>query len=80
MVQTDETLRSIGTQSGMTDQSVEACLKDQAMLDKLAADQKFAADVLKVDGTPTFFINGEKVKGALPFEDMDSKIKSTLKK
>src|SRR5579862_1534028 len=80
VVQTDETLRSIGTQSGMTDQSVEACLKDQAMLDKLAADQKFAADVLKVDGTPTFFINGEKVKGALPFEDMDSKIKSTLKK
>jgi protein-disulfide isomerase len=80
VIQPQETLRSIGNQGGMTDQSVDACLKDQAMLDKLAADQKFAAEVLKVDATPTFFINGEKVRGALPFEDMDLKIKSLLKK
>ncbi|WP_291576773.1 DsbA family protein [Bradyrhizobium sp.] len=80
VIQTQETLRSIGKQGGMTDQSVENCLKDQAMLDKLAADQKFAVDVLKVDATPTFFINGEKVKGAMSFEEMDNKIKTLLKK
>lgn len=80
LLRTDDTLRSIGRQNGMTEQSVAACLRDQAMLDKLSDDQKFAAEVLKVDVTPTFFINGEKVRGAMPFEDMDSKIKSMLKK
>ena len=79
VIQPQETLRSIGNQGGMTDQAVEACLKDQAMLDKLAADQKFAVDVLKVDATPTFFVNGEMLKGALSFEEMDQKIKSLLK-
>ena len=34
------------------------------MLDKIAADQKYAADVLKVDSTPTFFINGRRFIGA----------------
>ena len=39
------------------------------MLDKLAADNKYATDVLKVDSTPTFFINGEKIKGETSFEE-----------
>ncbi|MBC9981858.1 DsbA family protein [Bradyrhizobium campsiandrae] len=62
---TTETLTRIGKQAGLTQQQVEACLKDQALLDKIAADQKYASDVLKVDSTPTFFINGEKIKGCL---------------
>ena len=58
---------------------VETCLKDQALLDKIAADQKFANDVLKVNSTPTFFINGEMVKGETSFEEFDKKIKPLLK-
>ena len=65
---TTETLTRIGKQAGLTQQQVEACLKDQALLDKIAADQKYASDVLKVDSTPTFFINGEKIKGETSFE------------
>src|SRR6266436_7838559 len=61
---TTETLKRIGKQAGLSEQAVETCLKDQALLDKIAADQKFAAEVLKVNSTPTFFINGEMVKGA----------------
>ena len=49
------------------------------LLDKLSADQKFAYDVLKVDATPTFFINGEMLKGSMSFEELDKKIKSLLK-
>ncbi len=45
---TTETLTRIGKQAGLTQQQVEDCLKDQALLDKIAADQKYAADVLKV--------------------------------
>jgi len=79
MKNTAETLTRIGKQAGLTQQQVEDCLKDQALLDKIAADQKFAAEVLKVNSTPTFFINGERLKGAMSFEELDEKIKSLLK-
>jgi protein-disulfide isomerase len=80
MEQTKDTLRLIGKQAGMSEQAVEACEKDQALLDKLSADQKFAFETLKVDATPTFFINGEKLKGAMSFEEIDKKIRSLLKR
>lgn len=76
---TTETLTRIGKQAGLTQQQVEACLKDQALLDKIAADQKYASDVLKVDSTPTFFINGDKIKGEASFEEFAKKINPLLK-
>jgi protein-disulfide isomerase len=76
---TAETLTRIGKQAGLSQEAVEACLKDQALLDKIAADQKYASEVLKVDSTPTFFINGDKIKGEASFEEFDKRIKSLLK-
>jgi protein-disulfide isomerase len=79
MAETKDTLKLIGKQAGLSEQAVETCANDQTLLDKLSADQKFAYKVLKVDATPTFFINGEKLKGAMSFEELDEKIKSLLK-
>jgi protein-disulfide isomerase len=79
MKNTTETLTRIGKQAGLSQQAVENCLKDQALLDKIAADQKYAADVLKVDSTPTFFINGEKIKGEASFAEFEKKINPLLK-
>jgi protein-disulfide isomerase len=79
MKNTTETLTRIGKQAGLSQQGVEDCLKDQALLDKIAADQKYATDVLKVNSTPTFFINGEVIKGEASFDEFDKKIKSMLK-
>lgn len=79
MKNTTETLTRIGKQAGLTQQQVEACLKDQALLDKIAADQKYASDVLKVDSTPTFFINGDKIKGEASFEEFAKRINPLLK-
>jgi protein-disulfide isomerase len=76
---TTETLTRIGKQAGLSQQAVEDCLKDQALLDKIAADQKFASEVLKVNSTPTFFINGEMIKGETSFEEFDKRIKPLLK-
>jgi protein-disulfide isomerase len=76
---TTETLTRIGKQAGLSQQAVEDCLKDQALLDKIAADQKYAADVLKVNSTPSFFINGELIKGDTRFEEFDKRLKSLLK-
>jgi protein-disulfide isomerase len=79
MSDTAEALTRIGKQAGLSQQSVEDCLKDQALLDKISADQKYASDVLKVNSTPTFFINGEVIKGETSFEEFDKRIKSLLK-
>jgi protein-disulfide isomerase len=76
---TTETLTRIGKQAGLSQQQVEDCLKDQALLDKIAADQKYAAEVLKVDSTPTFFVNGDKIKGETSFEEFQKKIDPLLK-
>jgi len=76
---TTETLTRIGKQAGLSQPKVEACLKDQALLDKIVADQKYASEVLKVNSTPTFFVNGEMIKGETSFEEFDKKIKSLLK-
>jgi protein-disulfide isomerase len=78
--QTKDTLKSVGAQAGMDEQAVEACVKDQALLDKLSSDQRFAFDILKVNSTPTFFVNGERLKGAMSFEELDRKIKALLKR
>lgn len=76
---TTETLKRIGKQAGLTEQNVEDCLKDQALLDKIAADQKYAGDVLKVNSTPTFFINGEMLKGETSFDEFAKRITPLLK-
>ena len=76
---TTEALTRIGKQAGLSQSQVESCLKDQALLDKIAADQKYASEVLKVNSTPTFFINGVMIKGETSFEEFDKRIKALLK-
>ncbi len=79
MKNTAESLARIGKQAGLTQEQVEACLKDQSLLDKIAADQKYASEVLKVDSTPTFFVNGEKIKGETSIEEFEKRINPLLK-
>jgi len=79
MKNTTETLSRIGKQAGLSQQAVDDCLKDQSLLDKIVADQKYANEVLKVNSTPTFFINGEMIKGETSFDEFDKRIKSLLK-
>ncbi len=79
VVKTMATLKRIGKQAGTSEHSVETCITDQALFDKLSADEKFAHEVLKVNATPTFFINGERIKGAISFQEFDRQIKQLLK-
>jgi protein-disulfide isomerase len=77
---TTDTLKAVGGKFGMSAEAVEACVKDNALLDKIKADQDFAYDTLKVDATPTFFINGERVKGSMSFEEFEKKLAPLLKR
>lgn len=58
--------------AGFTQESFNACLTDQALLDQVRAVQKRGASEFKVDSTPTFFINGKTYKGALSIEEMSA--------
>lgn len=76
---TTETLTVIGDKFGMDRTAVENCVKDDAMLDKLQADQNFAYRTLKVDATPTFFVNGKQLKGSIAFEELEAKLVPLMK-
>lgn len=72
-------LQKVAKQIGFTDQSFEACLKNQPVLDSIEKVRRRAVDVFKVDSTPTFFINGKRQAGDLPIDDMAKLIESYLK-
>lgn len=79
VAQTKDTLFHVGKMHGMSVQEVETCEKDQTQFDKLNADQQYAAQALRVTSTPTFFINGVRLQGALSFEEFEERIKPLLK-
>jgi len=62
-------LQKVAKQIGFTDQSFDACLKNQPVLDSIEKVRRHAVDVLKVNSTPTFFINGQRQAGDMPIEE-----------
>ncbi len=74
-----ETLFNTVKQAGFTQDSFNACLKDQRIYDAVNA-VKNRGEKLGVDSTPTFFINGKKVSGALTPKDIDAALEPLLKK
>ncbi|MGK2741461.1 DsbA family protein [Tepidicaulis sp. LMO-SS28] len=66
-----EKLKDIAKQGGFTDESFDACLKNEELLDHIRDVQKRAYEQLEVGSTPTFFINGEKLEGAVPFAELE---------
>jgi protein-disulfide isomerase len=74
-----EPLFAIAKQAGFTQQTFDACLRDQKMLDGIEAVRSRGSDKFKVDSTPTFFINGKVYKGALTIDDLTKAIDPLLK-
>ncbi|MBA4782683.1 MAG: DsbA family protein [Rhizobiales bacterium] len=68
----------IAKQLGFTQQSFNECLQNQPLIDGVNAIRKHGVETMKVDATPTFFINGNKVSGALSLEAFDKEIESYL--
>jgi protein-disulfide isomerase len=67
------TFLDIAQKNGLTEAQFEACLKDEAALDKLNARVKAAVDD-GVDSTPTFYVNGVKVENVATLADLDAAI------
>jgi protein-disulfide isomerase len=66
-----EALLSLVKQAGFSQESFEACLKNQQIYDAVNAVRDRAAQKLGVSSTPTFFINGQVQRGAMTVEEFD---------
>jgi len=58
-----EPLKGYAQLAGMTNDEVEACLKNENMLKAVREVQNTATNLYKVQSTPTFFVDDEKVEG-----------------
>ena len=73
-----EALLQIARLAGFSQESFEACLTDQKLLDDVRAVRNRGANDFGVDATPTFFINGNKYSGALTVAEMSAIIDGML--
>jgi protein-disulfide isomerase len=71
-------LAKIARQAGFTDESLRACLGDQALMDKVLTVRGRGNEEFGVNSTPTFFINGKRLAGG-SIEDFDKAIEPLLK-
>jgi protein-disulfide isomerase len=72
-------LLALSKQAGFTEQSFNACLANQQVLDGIESIRQRAIKEFKVQSTPTFFINGTAYPGALSIGDMAKAIDPLLK-
>ena len=72
-------LLAIAKQAGFTQQSFEACINDKELLEKVQQMRNRGKEKFKVEATPTFYINGERVSGAMAIEDLDKALAPLLK-
>jgi protein-disulfide isomerase len=71
-------LFNVVKQAGFTQESFRASLTNQKILDGVNSVKDRGSNEFGVASTPTFFINGKKMSGALSLEDMDKEIEPLL--
>ncbi|MGI9386310.1 MAG: DsbA family protein [Methyloligellaceae bacterium] len=71
-------LLKMAKQAGFTKESFEKCLSDQKLLDGLNWVRNRGNQKFKVSSTPTFFINGELLKGAQTLAAFEKMMKPHL--
>lgn len=75
---TPDALYKVVQDSGLSRAAFDTCLTNQKISDGVIWMKQRGRE-LGVQGTPTFFINGQKVRGALTFEEMQKLIEQHLK-
>lgn len=73
-----EDLKSFARQGGFSEEAFDACMKDQKIFEHVKFNALRGAKTFGVKSTPTFFINGEKIEGALPWDEFETILKKKL--
>jgi protein-disulfide isomerase len=69
-----EPMLAIAKQLGFTDESFDAALTNQDLFNALEAMRTQALDEFKLEGTPTFYVNGKQLTGGKTLEDLAAEI------
>jgi protein-disulfide isomerase len=72
-------LLAIFKQVGMSEQTFNSCLDNQQLAEGIDKVRSQAAEKFGVNSTPTFFVNGKRVNGALTIEEMEKEFAPYLK-
>ena len=73
-----DALRQMMKQAGFSQEKFDSCLKDQKLYDAVNAVKNRGMETLKVDSTPTFFINGQRYPGNMSIDELEKIIKPIL--
>jgi protein-disulfide isomerase len=73
-----DALLQAARQAGFTQESFNACLQRRDLYDALNAVKDRAADVFRVNSTPTLIINGQVHRGALTLPELDKILQPLL--
>lgn len=74
-----EWLKGFGKQVGFSEETLEACLSNQELMDNILAVRQRASEKFGVNSTPTFFFNGKIKRGALTIEEFEKEIEPLVK-
>ena len=75
---TDE-LAKMAALAGLPRDAFDAAIANQPLRDWILKQQDEATKMYQVDSTPTFFVNGEKIKGETSFDEFAKRINPLLK-
>ena len=73
-----DAMKQLVRQAGISNEKFEACLRDQKLYDHVNTVKNRGLETLKVNSTPTFFINGQRHAGNMSIEEMEKVIKPML--
>lgn len=75
-----QTINRVGKQAGFSEAMIKSCVQDDLTVQKgILSDREYANKTLKIDSTPSFFINGTLVKGETSFDGFKKIIDPLLK-
>jgi len=64
-------LLAIAKQAGLSQEAFEACLDNRQLIEGMEKVRNQASEKFGVNSTPTFFVNGKRLSGALSIEEME---------
>lgn len=67
-----EKLLVIAKQAGFSKEKFDQCLADKDLFDKIVETRKIAHEKFGVDSTPSFFVNGKRLKGEHELKDFEA--------
>ena len=67
-----EKLLIIAKQAGFSKEKFDQCLADKELFDKIVETRKIAHEKFGVDSTPSFFVNGKRLKGEHQLKDFET--------